>query len=91
MGAQGKLMEVAVGGAVGTELRPLGCRGLHDAVPAVSRQRAAGDLHISTPGGSKPEGWKEESYPIENSEQLQLLYRNVGQNAHRGIHRTVVL
>lgn len=28
MGAQGKLMEVAVGGAVGTELRPLGCRGL---------------------------------------------------------------
>lgn len=27
-------MEVAVGGAVGTELRPLSCRGLHKAAPS---------------------------------------------------------
>lgn len=52
-GSQGKAMEVAVGGAVGTELRPLGCRGRATRHPRVPRQRTAAALHISTPRGLK--------------------------------------
>lgn len=88
LGAEGKVMEVAVGGAVGTELRPLGCRGLRGAAPASLRAKGCwSPAHL---GAQNQKAGNREVNPYKLPAITALIQKDVGLNAHRGIHRTVV-
>lgn len=72
LGAQGKVMEVAVGGAVGTELWPLSCRELRDTASASLPAKGCWSSAHQHTWGLKTRRLGRGKLAHRNSKQLQL-------------------